>query len=278
MAQWLAQPDEWRQFFDRYRRVVLIANSDGVDISAVTQKHGDEALYVFFNKVYKVLKTPFGGEALLVARSSPIGANIVYRKEVGAVLGYLPDSSLTGVLNLACGTDEVFSDAHEFVGRNAGQLQLASHFADFYPQSHKPTSGFALAVWLAEKASCEVHLEGFTARRSLQWKLFADHDWIFEQTCLRLLARAGQLHMAAIEPVNAYAELGRRFPGISASNIAATGIEVLANRADNTSVAVDRLFSLTRLQGKIDGFFRDLKPKTRKERAIEAAAKTNGTK
>ncbi|MDY8110701.1 3-deoxy-manno-octulosonate cytidylyltransferase [Fulvimarina sp. 2208YS6-2-32] len=273
MAQWFARPDEWQRYFEGYRRIVLIANSDAVEIAAAVRRHGRDALYVFFNKVYKVLDAPFAENALLVARSSPVGANIVYRREVADILRFFPPDRFAGVLNLACDDGERFSGAEEFGGRRAGQLQLAAYFDRFYPLSHKPTSGFALAVWLAETTSCEVHLEGFTAKRSLQWKLFADHDWIYEQTCLRLLARSGRLQMAGIEPVNAYAELGRRFPDISGSDIAATGLEVLASRAENTSVAIERLFSLTRLQGRLDRFLRDLKPRTRKEKAIERASK-----
>ena len=146
MAEWLTRPEEWRDFFGRFERIVLVANSDAVSIDAVASRHGDGALYVFFNKVYKVLATPFRHKSLLVARSSPVGANIVYRREVSEVLGYLPEEHLAGILGLACHVEERFSSAAAFDGRPAGSLQLTDHFANFYPGSHRPTSGFALAL------------------------------------------------------------------------------------------------------------------------------------
>ena len=271
-VDWFSSEEDWRGFFGRYDRVVLVANSDAVDIHTVVAKHGDTALFVFFNKVYKVLSAPFGAPSLLVARSSPAGANIVYRREVADVLGYFQGDALIGVLGLTVGADENFSPASAYQGRRAGTLRLVEHFADFYPRTHLPTSGFALAIWLAETCETEVHLEGFTARRSTQWKLFADHDWTFEQTCLRLLARAGRIHMDNVEPMNAYLELGRRFPEIETSAIAATAVEVLGNRLENASLAIDGLLSLTRFQGKLDRLLRRLKPKTRKQRQQEARA------
>ena len=81
--------------------------------------------------------------------------------------------------------------------------------------------------------------------------------------------------MTDIEPVNAYRELARRFPEIGDAAIAATAIEVLGDRAESAGVAIDRLFSLTRLQGRVDRFLRSVKPRTRKERAREAPPKSS---
>ncbi|MEN3791774.1 3-deoxy-manno-octulosonate cytidylyltransferase [Fulvimarina sp. MAC3] len=270
---WFASPEDWQRFFSGYDRVVLIANSDAVEIGEALKRHGENALFVFFNKVYKVLDKPFEKRSLLIARSSPSGANIVYRREVSDVLGYFQEGALLGVLGLACSDAEQFSPISAFEGRRAGRLRLADHFKNFYPTSHVPTSGFALAIWLAETCDTDVCLEGFSARRSLQWKLFADHDWTFEQTCLRLLARAGRLQMSNVEPSNAYLELHRRFPEIDNAAISATAAEVLGNRLENASLAIDNLLSITRLQGRLDRFLRALKPATRKQRKADSLGK-----
>ena len=76
-------------FFKGFARVVLVANSDAVDIAALSARYGDGTLFVFFNKVFKVLDAPFERPSLLIARSSQAGANIVYRGEVGTVLRLL---------------------------------------------------------------------------------------------------------------------------------------------------------------------------------------------
>ncbi|RFC62853.1 3-deoxy-manno-octulosonate cytidylyltransferase [Fulvimarina endophytica] len=273
-SQWLVSPEDWQAFFDAYERVVLIANSDEVAIAEVVKKHGEGALFVFFNKVYKVLDAPFEAPCLLVARSSPSGANIVYRREVEEVLSYFRKDALLGILNLACADTERFSPIAAFEGRRAGRLSLAGYFREFYPTTHLPTSGFALALWLAETCRTEVHLEGFSAKRSLRWKLFADHDWTFEQTSLRLLARAGRLHMNNVEPSNAYVELARRFPEIGDGAVAAAAVEVLGNRLESASLAIDNLVSLTKFQGRVDRLLRRLKPATRKQRDKAASGKS----
>jgi hypothetical protein len=72
-------PGEALSRFEGFGRVVLVANSEAVDVADLQARHAG-ALFVFFNKVYKVLDRPFAGDALLVARSGPAGANIVYRR------------------------------------------------------------------------------------------------------------------------------------------------------------------------------------------------------
>ncbi|MBE7186192.1 MAG: 3-deoxy-manno-octulosonate cytidylyltransferase [Methylobacterium mesophilicum] len=258
----------WEVFFAAFRRVVLVANSEAVDIEDLTRRFGQASLFVFFNKTYKVLDRPFEKPSLLVARSSEAGANIVYRREVEEVLRPFAGAQFHGILNLRAGTGEKFSRADEFAGRPVGFLDLSAAFAGAYPSARLPTTGFALAVWLAERRfSATIHLAGFSARRSERWKLFRDHDWTFEQTVLRLLHRAGRLELVdARDTAKPLANLVGRFPEIASADVARTAVEVLTERLESTDAAVDRLFSLTRWQGRIDSALRSLKPRTRKQK------------
>ncbi|GGD90020.1 3-deoxy-manno-octulosonate cytidylyltransferase [Aureimonas endophytica] len=248
--------------------MILVANSEAVDLEHLMATAGPGALFVFFNKTYKILAGRFERPALLVARSSEAGANIVYRREVERVVEPFAAASFAGILNLKVGPRETFSRREEFGPRPVGHLDLSGAYADFYPSGHVATSGFALGVWLAEQRfGRNLLLAGFSARRSLQWKLFRDHDWSFEQTALRLLERAGRLSLgeegASGSPLQRFA---RRFPEIAREDVGLAAAETVADRLAATDAMVDRLLSLTRLQALFDTFLRRLKPPTRKER------------
>ncbi len=52
-----------RSILAAFSHIVLVANSDAVDIQAACQaQFPSSALFVFFNKVYKVLDRPFHGQ------------------------------------------------------------------------------------------------------------------------------------------------------------------------------------------------------------------------
>ena len=145
-----------------------MANSDSVDIDALRASLPKDALFVFFNSVFKVLDRPFDGHALLVARSGAAGANIVRRREVGNVVGYFASDRFLGIMSVRASSHEKIATPSDFGGVPTGQLDLAAYFADFYPPDHMPSTGFALAVWL-----CELGLgQGSRAR------------WLFGQTQL----------------------------------------------------------------------------------------------
>ena len=261
---------QWRSFFSGYRTIVLCANSDAVDIDELAACYGEGTLFVFFNKVFKILSQPFAGESLLVARSSPAGANIVYRGEVETVVSLLRSPRFGGVLNVKAGEAERFSPAEAFGTVRAGHLDLSGELADFYPAGFVPTSGFALALWLVEHcAGGRVVLAGFTARRSEKWKLFHDHEWTFEQIVLRVLANAGKIERDGASSADPIAAIGRRFPDLSQAEIASVAAEVLGERLEGANIAIDRLYSLTRLQARFDGFLRRLKPRTRKAKLAQ---------
>ena len=262
--------DGWAGFFGRFEQVVLVANSDAVDMAALGASYGEGTLFVFFNKVFKVLDAPFTRPSLLIARSSHAGANIVYRREVADVLGLLRGGQFEGIANLRAGDREIFSPAEAFEGARVGFLDLTPVLAGFYPTTHVPTSGFALAFWLAEACpGLPIVLAGFTARRSAVWKLFHDHDWTFEQVVQRLMVRSGRLAMDGAGSGGDWDGIAARLPGITPSDVALVAAEVLSERLEGTNMSVDRLMSLTRIQSRVDGFFRGLKPKTRKQKLAD---------
>ncbi|MBB3934753.1 3-deoxy-manno-octulosonate cytidylyltransferase [Aureimonas phyllosphaerae] len=266
--------ERWAAFFGAYATIVLVANSDAVDIASLRARYGASALFVFFNKVYKVLDAPFDGECLLVARSSRAGANIVYRREVEDVLRLVRSERFRGICNLRAGRHERFSAPAEFgAGIAVGQLDTAASMDGFYPSDQVATSGFALALFLAERcAGSRIVLAGFTARRSKRWKLFTDHDWTFEQIVQRLLVRARRLETAGVATDDLFGAIAQRFPGISSADVALVGAEVLAERLDGANAAIDDLLRTTRPQRRVSDWLRRLKPKTRKAKIAEQDA------
>lgn len=264
-------PDGWAAFFSRFATVILVANSEAADVPTLRRRFGADALFVFFNKVYKVLAEPFDGESLLVARSSIAGANIVHRREVETVCGFFRAPGFHGILNLKAQPAERLSEARQFGGRKVGHIDLCDLFDGFYPPDATPTTGFALAVWLSEVCpDRKIVLAGFSAERSERWKLFHDHDWSFEQIVLRLMARSGRIEMAGGRTRPPLDAIAARFPDIARDEVALVATEVLAARQDGTNRAVDRLYSIVKPLTGLDRLLRRLKPKTRKEKLADA--------
>lgn len=273
----LATNAEWKALLSRYSHIVLVANSDAVDLAKLRRDMPDTALFVFFNKVYKVLSEPFRGNALLVARSGTMGANIVHRREVGDVLKYFPNAGFLGLLNIRVDAGEGLSPAADFEGAPVGHLDLAEYFSDFYPARKLATSGFAMALWLSElQLPGAIVLAGFSARRSEKWKVFSVHDWTFEQVFLRLFSRLGKIVIIGGAEASSYAGLAKKFPGVPAAEIALVAAEVLSERLENTDNQIDRLMSVTKGLRSIDNFFRRLKPKTRKQRYLAKLQEKDG--
>ncbi|WP_168990469.1 3-deoxy-manno-octulosonate cytidylyltransferase [Aureimonas flava] len=266
--------ERWAAVFARYPTVVLVANSDAVRIGDLRLRYGPDALFVFFNKVYKVLDTPFDGACLLVARSSRAGANIVYRREVEDVLRLVRGPRFLGICNLRSGRHERFSAPAEFGGAvPVGHLDMAGAMDGFYPSDQVATSGFALALFLVERcAGTRIVLAGFTARRSRRWKLFTDHDWTFEQIVQRLLLREGRIETAGVAGDDLFGAIARRFPDVSRAEVALVSAEVLAERLDGANAAIDDLLRTTRTQRRFADWLRSMKPKTRKARIAERDA------
>ncbi len=259
---------DWKAIFAAFSHVVLVANSDAVDIAGLQQQYPVSTLFVFFNKVYKVLDAPFPRHALLISRGSAKGANIVYRREVGDVVKFFPGDRFLGIMNIRLNADEKFNTAAEFENTPTGHLDLSGFCNDFYPEDKVPTSGFAIALWLSDlkMAGTTIVLAGFSARRSKQWKVVSVHDWSFEQVFLRLFARLGKITVHGGVSPNAYAALAERFPEIPSSEISMAIADVLSERLGNANAEIDKLISLTNVVRDIDNFFRRLRPRFLKRR------------
>lgn len=263
-------PEAWKALLSRYSHIVLVANSEAVDFERLRSELPETALYVFFNKVYKVLDEPFVGNAVLIARSGVMGANIVHRREVVDVLRFFPGDDFLGVVNVRVAPEENLSGEARFEGAAARHLDLTQILGDLYPVGRIATSGFALALWLADlQLPGKVLLAGFSAKRSEKWKVFDVHDWTFEQIFLRLFARMGAISMMGGVDASPYSALAKRFPQVPPIEIAMTAAEVLSERLDNANGQIDRLMSVTKTIRAIENFFRRFKPKTRKQRFLE---------
>lgn len=257
----LADQQQWSSFFSRFSHIVLVANSDRINIDALKQAYPDTALFVFFNKAYKVLDRPFTGRCLLISRGQPKGANIVYRNEVSQVLSLFDPQAFFGILNMRLSDTEKLNETKDYLNTPTGHLDLVGYCKAFYPEEKLPTSGFAIALWLAEqKIPATIVLAGFTGQRSDKWKVVAAHDWTFEQVFLRLMARQGKIAFDTGLPKNSYETLLERFPEFSASAISSTIAEVLSSRQNGTESQVDKLISLTNVLRSFDKFLRGLKP------------------
>jgi hypothetical protein len=262
--------EEWKALLARYSHIVLVANSEAADLGKLRKDLPETALFVFFNKVYKVLDRPFSGNGVLVARSGVMGANIVHRREVADVLRFFSGEAFLGVVNIRVAPEENFSPEERFEGARTRHLDLTQILGDLYPAGKIATSGFALALWLADlRLPGKILLAGFSAKRSEKWKVFDVHDWTFEQIFLRLFARMGSIDMLGGVDASPYSALAKRFPQVPPVEIAMTAAEVLSERLDNANGQIDRLMSVTKSIRAIENFFRRFKPKTRKQRFLE---------
>mgnify|MGYP000845391224 CR=1 FL=1 len=261
--------------FGSYADIVVVANNDRLDIAQIAGRFGPDTLFVFFNRPDAVLKAPFGRPSLLVLRSDATGALVIYKKALKAAVRWLEGPEFRGAINLRVHESEVFSPLADFEGVAVGFQDLTTYFEGFYPEDRWPSSGFAVAVWLLENVKARIHICGFTGRRSETQKVQLIHDWGFEQTVLRSLIRAGRLFEAAASgPERTAAErIGARFPEVSPEIALEAGLEVAGERIDGMNHMVDLLWSTTRGVRKIDGFFRALKPKKRKQKILEQAEK-----
>lgn len=256
-----AEEADWRSIFAAYSRIVLVANSDAVDIAGIQQAYPVGTLFVFFNRVYKVLNEPFQGPALLVSRGSPKGANIVYRREVGDVVKFFPKDCFLGIMNIRLTAEEKLNSAADFQNTPTGHLDLSGFCSDFYTEDKIPTSGFAMTLWLNSlKLPGEIILAGFSARRSRKWRAVSVHDWSFEQVFLRLFAQQGKITIHSGVSNNAYASLAKQFPEIPPVQISLAIADVLSERLANANAEIDKLISLTNFIREIDNFLRRLKP------------------
>ncbi len=266
--------DAWRAFFNRYSHIVLVANSEAADPESMRAEFPGDTLFVFFNKVYKVLDETFPGHTILVARSGMMGANIVHRREVDEVLKFFTSDKFLGVLNLRTTPEERFSPVAAFNGATVMYGDLETLMAGHYPPDKIPTSGFALVAWMRElQLTPKIVLAGFSGKRSARWKVFDVHDWTFERIYFRLLAQRGLITSAEHTRPSRFDLLTRHFPDAKFEEIQAATNDALSTRLDHALTLIDNLMSLTKWQRALDQAFRKARPKTRKQRELDRQKK-----
>lgn len=255
----------WKEFFGRFSNIVLMANSDALDPVVIEKQFpSDGSLFIFFNKVYKVLDNRFSSSALLVARSGKSGANIVHRREVPEVLRFFPGSNFLGVVNVRTASEERFSPECDFgQATPIFHVDLEPILQASYPAFKIPTSGYAIVAWLKYlELNASIHLAGFSGRRSEQWKVFDVHDWTFERAYFRLLRSQNRIGTVGTEDAMPRLELLRtHFPDLSSEEIQSALNETFATRLDDALSHVDRLMSVTKIFRLLDSKFRQLKNK-----------------
>jgi len=261
--------EEWRAFFSPYSHIVLIGNSEAAQPEQLLQTYPPATLFVFFNKVYKVLDSGFDAPCLLIARSGMMGANIVHRREVADVLKFFQTERFLGIVNVRVDGSEALSPTSAFNGATVRHLDLRDILGQTYPSGKFATSGFALTLWLLGLGlPGKVVLAGFSAKRSDKWKVFDVHDWNFEQIYLAVRARRGDIAMLGRFEATPIETLIKALPDVAPVEILAEANEVLARRLDDANQQIDKLMSITKLQRSIYNFFASLKPKTRKQRYL----------
>lgn len=265
--------EEWRAFFSPYSHIVLIGNSEAAQPEQLRQTYPSTTLFVFFNKVYKVLDAGFDAPCLLISRSGTMGANIVHRREVADVLKFFQTDRFLGIVNVRVDGSETLSPASAFNGATVRHLDLRDILGQTYPSGKFATSGFALTLWLLGLGlPGKVVLAGFSAKRSDKWKVFDVHDWNFEQIYLAVRARRGDITMLGRYEATPIETLMKAMPDVAPVEILAEANEVLARRLDDANQQIDKLMSITKLERSVYNFFASLKPKTRKQRHLAKQA------
>jgi hypothetical protein len=258
-------------FFSSFDAIVLVANSRDAAGVLAAPEIGSRPLFVFFNRVYRILDRHFDRDCILISRSSPVGASLIYRKELDDVLSLLKGPKFHGILNVRAEARELFSKPEEFKDNPIGFLDLVEWARQMYPLGRRmPSTGFAVAVWLAEqKLPLPIFLSGFSGVREAEWRVYDGHDWTWEQIVLNLLYKMGKLNefrygkFSDAWPVNS---LLARFSDISPGELSVTAAEVLSHRLAGTNRVIDHIYSGLRIQLAVRDFVRSLRPKSWKAR------------
>jgi hypothetical protein len=261
------QAEDFEALLSGYEMVALIANSESVDIDAITQALPAKTLYVFFTGCAKVVPRPFEKDAVLCHRLVADGTKFLksqkhfdkayslFAKGLKAEIGVIADRGVA---------EECLAPA------SPRKSDLVPYTLDFdhalgplYPFGRMPTTGFAIAVWLAEKIPhANVCLCGFTGVAGLQFSMYTEHDWTFEQIMLQLFVKKGRIQRFEdnlSEPAGMFARIHNRFPEFSEATIALVATNVLANRYTGMERQVAKLWSKTKLERRIGGFFKRFK-------------------
>ena len=261
------QAEEFEAFLTGYEKVALIANSEAVDIKAIQAGLPEKTLYVFFTGCAKVLHRPFTGDAVLCHRLVGDGSKFLKSQKhfdrahsllangLKAEIGVLASRRMTD------GAPSITSPRQSpLVGHT---LDFDYDFGTLYPQGRMPTTGFAIAIWLIEKIPhANIVLCGFTGVAGLQFDMYTEHDWTFEQIMLELFVKKGRISRfgeGLDTAAGSFSRIQARFPEFGEAAIALVATNVLANRYTGMERQVAKLWSSTKLERRIRGFFKRFK-------------------
>jgi hypothetical protein len=261
------QGRDFEALLSSYEMVALIANSESVDIDVITSTLPEKTLYVFFTGCAKILSRPFEKDAVLCHRLVAGGTRFLksqkhfdkayslFTRHLKAEIGVIADRGVSeGSPGLAAPRQSPLMPQ---------TLDFDHAFGPLYPVDRMPTTGFAVAVWLAEKIPhATICLCGFTGAAGLQFSMYTEHDWTFEQIMLQLFVKRGRIRRfeeKLSEPAGSFARLQSRFPEFSEATIALVATNVLANRFTGMERQVAKLWSKTKLERQIRGFFKRFK-------------------
>lgn len=261
------QAENFETILSDYEMIALIANSESVDIGKITRTLPERTLYVFFTGCAKVLAEPFDRDAVLCHRLVAGGAKFLKSQKHFDKAHSLFTQGLKTEIGVIAERSQADSTASLSTPRTSDlvpyTLDFDYTFGPLYPADRSPTTGFALAMWLAEKApGANICLCGFTGVAGLQFNMYTGHDWTFEQIMLQLFVKKGRIRRfedSLNEPAGTFARIHERFPEFSEATIALVATNVLANRYTGMERQVAKLWSKTKLERRIRGFFKRFK-------------------
>ncbi|MCV3764785.1 3-deoxy-manno-octulosonate cytidylyltransferase [Rhizobium sp. TRM95796] len=270
----LREDIEWSAFFSNFQTIVLVANSDDQRLSEILRDPPPKPLYVFFNKIDRVLDTPFPHDCVLVTRCNTAGSEVVYRRRLPGMMRLMPAPFFKGVINLRAASRERLNRPEEFDEIPAGFLDLTEFMESFYPPQHTASSGFAMTAWLKHVApDIDVRLTGFSGERGFKWKVFHIHDWTFEQTALRLMEKGGLIRNDVPREQDPYPAFFRHFPQLDRDDARSEMLLVLSEKLEKANKRIDKLISATApLRLFYDGW-RAVKWKSKKNRVLDKIRK-----
>lgn len=241
-----------RHQISQYDAIILVANNEASDLTAIEKRFPERSLFVFFNNCLPVVKECFSRPSILCHRAVS-DQNTVFTSDAKLTkcinrLG----KGLIANIGLFSSNEPVADHALE---RQSDVLDSVidfdREFSGFYPQGSVPSTGFAFSMWLTHHFSQKtITLVGFTGLSGDNLKISYDHDWIFEQTIL--LALEDNARLVRMEPMaqakrsHDIQQVEKYFPELSSADIINASHVVLKTRVINTEQRIAILWRASR--------------------------------
>lgn len=241
-------PQELKAVFSGYESIALVANNEDIDIAFLEDVLPSNTLFVFFNRCEKVLSAPLYRDAVLCVRLRNLSEILDPRKHQERAEALLPQLKTTIGVLAGRGLNDGCSDA---LRSPAVPLTLDFDylFPGFYPVQRFATTGFAVALSILENVGgARVYLCGFSGAPGLKFSMNPGHDWVFEQTLLRLMIGQGRLHRLDPRPVHAaeaLVNITMRYPEFTPVEVALAATQALNERFVGMERRVSKLWQMT---------------------------------